>query len=508
MPAEQQDVIDFLQNPGSYGVADEPVTRIDTHCAIIFLIGERAFKLKKSVRYPYLDFSTPAKRRAACEAELELNRPAAPSLYLGLRTLGRDQRGKICWDAPGAIEWVVEMRRFPADALLSIVASRGGLDHQLCSALADRIAAYHDQAPISARQTGAATILGLIRGIRDALDHAGENCLSAEKCDALIAGLHQNAERHAGLIDRRAAAGHVRHCHGDLHLANICLLDGAPILFDALEFDTDLATIDVLYDLSFLVMDLEHRGLHDLAAIILNRYLDRRDEQDGLALMPLFTAMRAAIRAYASAAAGAREVAGGYLDHAFNCLKPAPAILIAIGGLSGSGKSHLGRSLAGRIGSAGGARHLRSDVLRKRLAGLPTPEERLPASAYTQESSERVYAAMREQAASLLADGVSVICDAVFAKPAERREIEALAAETAVPFIGIWLEAPHATLTARIEGRRGDASDATTAVLESQLGYELGEIGWARIDSDRDREVVAAEACSLISTGLRRSAAT
>ena len=115
---------------------------------------------------------------------------------------------------------------------------------------------------------------------------------------------------------------------------------------------------------------------------------------------------------------------------------------------------------------------------------------------------------MREQAASLLADGVSVICDAVFAKPAERREIEALAAETAVPFIGIWLEAPHATLTARIEGRRGDASDATTAVLESQLGYELGEIGWARIDSDRDREVVAAEACSLISTGLRRSAAT
>ena len=151
--------------------------------------------------------------------------------------------------------------------------------------------------------------------------------------------------------------------------------------------------------------------------------------------------------------------------------------LVVFCGLSGSGKSHLGRSLAGRIGSAGGARHLRSDVQRKRLAGLPTPEERLPASAYTQESSDRVYAAMREQAASLLADGVSVICDAVFAKPAERREIEALAAETAVPFIGIWLEAPHATLAARIEGRRGDASDATTAVLESQLGYELGVSG-------------------------------
>ncbi len=505
MPADQSDVIDFLQNPGSYGIPGGSVTRIDTHCAVVFLIGERAFKLKKSVRYPYLDFSTLAKRRAACEAELSLNRPAAPSLYVGLRSLGRDRRGEICWDAPEAIEWVVEMRRFPAGALLSVVASRGGLDHRLCSALADRIAAYHDQAAISIKKTGAGTILSLIQGIRDALDHAGGAFLNAQKLDTLIAGLRQEAERHAALIDRRAAQGHVRHCHGDLHLANICLLDGIPVPFDALEFDADLATIDVLYDLAFLIMDLEHRGLRDLAAIILNRYLDRRDEQDGLALMPLFAAMRAGIRAYASAAAGTPEIAEGYLGHALKCLQTAPAMLIAIGGLSGSGKSRLGRALAGRIGGPGGARHLRSDVLRKRLAGLPSPEERLPPSAYTEGASDRVYAALREQTTSLLADGISVICDAVFAKPVERRDIETIAAAKSVPFLGIWLEAPHATLAARIQSRRGDASDATTAVLESQLSYELGEIGWTRIASDRDGDLVATEAFSLMSERLRRS---
>lgn len=498
MPGDQNDVIEFLQSPDSHGAAAGPVTRIDTHCAAVFLVGDRAFKLKKAVRYPYLDFSTLEKRKAACEAELALNRPAAPELYLGLRALGRDHDGRICWDAPEAIEWVVEMRRFPDDALLSVVARRGALDGRLCSDLADRIAVYHEQAPITLDRPGIASLTRLIQGIHDALDDAGGG-LDVAKIDTVIAGLRLEAARHAALIDRRAASGHVRHCHGDLHLANICLIDGAPTLFDALEFDADLATIDVLYDLAFLIMDLEHRGLRDLPAITLNRYLDRRDEQGGLALMPLFTAMRAAIRAYASAAAGTPVVAAGYLDHALRCLETGPAMLIAIGGLSGSGKSHLSRGLAGRIG---GARHLRSDVLRKALAGLSSPEHRLAAAAYTQASSDRVYAVMREQAAELLGDGIPVICDAVFAKPRERADIAQVAAAAGVPFQGIWLDASRATMAARVEGRHGDASDATGAVLESQLGYDLGGIGWAQINSDRDAAAVLDDAVALLPTGI------
>ena len=499
MSGDQNDVIAFLQNPVSYG-ASGPVARVDTHCAAVFLVGERAFKLKKSVRYPYLDFSTLEKRKAACDAEMALNRPAAPGLYLGLRSLGRDRNGHICWDAAEAIDWVIEMRRFPDDALLSVVAARGGLDRRLCTELADRIAAYHEQAPIVRDRPGAATLARLIQGIRDALDHAGGG-LDAAKIDAVIAGLRLQAEHHAALIDRRAASGHVRHCNGDLHLANICLIDGTPTLFDALEFDADLATIDVLYDLAFLIMDLEHRGLRDLATIVLNRYLDRRDEQDGLALIPLFAAMRAAIRGYASAAAGNHDAAAGYLEHALRCLETRPAMLVAIGGLSGSGKSHLGRNLAGRIGGVGGARHLRSDVLRKNLAGLPSPEQKLSPTAYTQKASDQVYTIMRAQAARLLEDGIAVICDAVFAKPGERDGIEAVATAASVPFRGIWLEAPRTTMASRIEGRRGDASDATTAVLESQLHYDLGGIGWARIDSDRDDAAVLADAVALLPAG-------
>lgn len=494
--ADQNDVIHFLKNPASHGVAAGAVTRIETHCAVIFLVGDRAFKLKKAVRYPFLDFSTLARRKAACEAEIALNQPAAPSLYLGLRRLGRDREGRVCWDGDETIDWVVEMRRFPDDALLSSVAARGGLDRPLCCALADRIAAYHEAAPVIRDTAGAATLSRLIRGIHEALDHSGG--LDRATVARLVAALETEGARLGALVARRAADGHVRHCHGDLHLANICLLDGVPTLFDALEFDPALATIDVLYDLAFLVMDLEQRGLHDLAATVLNRYLDRREEEDGLALMPLFTAMRAAIRAYASAAAGKIAIATDYLDHAARCLETPEPVLVAIGGLSGSGKSHLGRNLAGRIGGAGGARHLRSDVLRKNLAGLPFPEQRLGPTAYTQAASDRVYAAMREQAARLLKDGIAVICDAVFAKPIERSEIEMIATAAGVPFRGIWLDAPRSTMAARIEGRRGDASDATTAVLESQLGYDLGEIGWARINSDRDDKAVIAAALRII----------
>lgn len=499
---DQRDVIDFLQSPGSYGDGGDPVSRIDTHCAAIFLVGDRAFKLKKAVRYPYLDFSTLAKRKAACEAELALNRPGAPALYLGLRSLGRDRAGKVCWDGREAIDWVVEMRRFPDDALLSMVAARGGLDEALCIELADRIAASHEHAPVVDNRPEAGNLEHLIHGIRKALDHAGG--LDAVAIDGLVAALRREAVRHAALIARRGASGHVRRCHGDLHLANICLIEGVPTLFDALEFDTELATIDVLYDLAFLVMDLEHRGLHRLAAIVVNRYLDRRDEQDGLPLMPLFAAMRAAIRGYASAAAGDRTAAAGYLDHGQRCLATRPAVLVAIGGLSGSGKSRLGRGLAGRMGGVGGARHLRSDVLRKSLAGLPAPEQRLAAETYTREASDRVYAVMREQAARLLADGVAVICDAVFARPEERDAIAAVAQAANAPFRGIWLEAPRDTLAERIEHRRGDASDATTAVLEAQLAYDLGEIDWARIDSARDPAAVLGDAVAL----LPRSAAT
>ena len=292
------------------------------------------------------------------------------------------------------------------------------------------------------------------------------------------------------VLDRRRAAGKVRRCHGDLHLRNVCLFAGKPTLFDCLEFSDELASVDVLYDLAFLLMDLEHRGLVDYANLVLNRYLDLTGEDDGLAAIPLFLSSRAAIRAHVTAAtmeraaqpAAKAEIAAEarrYLDLSARFLRPrSPCRLIAIGGLSGTGKSTLAAALAPSLG----ARVLRSDVVRKQLFKVP-PETRLPTSAYTSQVSRRVYRTLCRKAADALAAGYSVIIDAVSLKPEERRSFLEVGATAGVPFVGLWLAAPDTTMDRRLRERRHDASDASPEVLAQQLQQDPGAMDWVRIDA-------------------------
>jgi len=315
----------------------------------------------------------------------------------------------------------------------------------------------------------------------------------------------------AELLDRRRAAGKVRHCHGDLHLRNICLIDGKPTLFDCLEFDEALASIDVLYDLAFLLMDLEHRGLGYFANRVLNRYLDRSEEDDGLAAMPFFLSLRAAIRAHVTATALDQAAPGGanakmaddarrYLDLSERFLEPQPCRLIAIGGLSGSGKSTLAAGLAPELGPRPGARVLRSDVIRKLLLGVD-PEERLPATAYTRETSRGVYDALCRKAAARLAAGYTVIIDAVALTPEERSSFAEVACAAGVPFSGLWLEAEPEAMADRIRGRIRDASDASPEILAEQLRRDPGKIDWARIDAGSGPEDCLAEARRALARG-------
>jgi len=303
-----------------------------------------------------------------------------------------------------------------------------------------------------------------------------------------------------GLLDRRRANGKVRRCHGDLHLRNICLFDDKPTLFDCLEFSDALASIDVLYDLAFLLMDLEHRGLAEFANVVLNRYLDLTGEDDGLAAMPLFLSLRAAIRAHVTATAMDQAAAAerkqepaaearSYLSLAARLLRPRPRRLVAIGGLSGSGKSTLATALAPAIG----ARVLRSDVIRKRLFGV-APETRLPAHAYAAEISRLVYETLRQRATAALASGYSVIIDAVSLKPEERQSFVAAANAAAVPFSGLWLGAPGSVMEARLRARRHDASDASPEVLTQQLRQDAGAIDWTVLDAGSGSEACAAAA--------------
>jgi uncharacterized protein len=486
---EPSDVVQFLRNvPEAGGGKVEIVT---THASLVFLAGDRAFKLKRAVRYPYLDFSTPERRLDACRTELELNRRTAPSLYLGVRTITRDTDGRLAFDGRGSlVDAVVEMRRFGQEHLFDAMAQKGALTPLLLTELARRTAAFHKSAAVSFEHGGAAGIAAVL----DINDRAlrGTTLVGTEVAKAFADTFRQALAAHSERLEARRKAGKVRRCHGDLILRNICLIDGEPTLFDCLEFDEALATIDVLYDLAFLLMDLWHRDQHRLASIVFNRYLDECDETDGLPLVPFFMAIRAAVRAHVTAAQADKTTgdeaerlsreARAYFDLASTLLEKRDPVLLAIGGFSGSGKSTIASLVAPRLGPPPGARTLNSDRIRKRMHGAAA-EERLPASTYRPEVSDEVYRSLRREAADVLAAGYAVVADAVFDRPAEREAIGGSAADAGVPFHGIWLDVPEAALLDRLAARRNDPSDATAEVLLAQLQRECGEISWHRIDA-------------------------
>jgi aminoglycoside phosphotransferase family enzyme/predicted kinase len=519
MPAmvveDQGEVAAFLADPRTWSAEQTGITgveRIDTHGAMVFLAGERAYKLKRAVRYPFMDFSTLAKREAACAAEVRINRRTAPAIYLGTRRVTRAAGGGLALDGDGpTVDWLVEMRRFDGEGLLDRIAARGRLDDALAEQVAVAVAEFHRGIERCTRYGHADDVARLIEDVdanmaaQDVLDHDARRLL-AEACRIAFVGA-------APLIDQRYQTGFVRWCHGDLHLANICVIDGRPTLFDAVEFNDFFTCTDTLYDLAFLICDLERRAVAGAASRVLNRYLEETGDWDGMALMPLFLALRAGIRAYTlAAAAGAqrdRAAASRRSADARGCvalgrafLAPQGGRIVAIGGLSGSGKSTAARLAAPGLGRPPGAVILRSDVLRKRRAGV-APTAKLGAAHYGPESSAQVYGELRDRAVALARAGFVVIADAVFARAPERAAIAAAARAAGLPFTGIWLDvAPEVAarrITARIAGRSGDASDATIEVLAQQQGYDLGPIDWTRLDAGSGADQVARRIGALMS---------
>ena len=506
----------FLAAPATHGGAR--VLRIDTHAAMVFVAGDRAYKIKRAVRFPYLDFSTLALRRAACENELTVNRRLAPSLYLGVEPIRRAPDGGLT--IGGAedleiVEWVLIMRAFAQDQMLDHLATEGRLDPDLVVALADEIRRAHDTAAPVDRGSPAR---GGARGLQRVVDENHQDLIDRPDLfpAADVRRLKQTTDatlsRLADLLEARWDRGLVRRCHGDLHLRNMVLVEGRPLLFDAIEFDEAIASIDVLYDLAFLLMDLDQRGLHAEANRLFNRYLRLDDDLAALAALPLFYAVRATIRAKVAAAAEARQArpeqqaamraeAQAYFAAALDYLTPRPARLIAIGGFSGSGKSHVARALAPDIGAAPGAVLLRSDVIRKQRFGVAETAA-LPPSAYGPETHAEIYATMLALARAALTAGHGVVLDAVHADAEGRVAIETLAGTLGVPFDGLWLDAPAALLERRTAARRGDASDATPAVVRAQIEEGTGRITWPRLDAGQPLDdVIAAARDRIAATG-------
>ena len=509
----QDEVIALLSDPRAYSPAPPRVERIDTHGAIIFLAGDRAYKIKRAVRLPYLDFSTLARRRAACEREIEINRLTAPDMYLGTIAIVRNSNGALQLGGEGdPVEWVVEMMRFDQSDLLDVMAREGRLSSDLMIPLTDHIAGYHKRAPVIRNAGGAETISRVVAQAALAFSKSKDR-LDADDVQDFTRASREMAHSLAGLLDRRAAGGYVRRCHGDLHLGNIVLLEGKPTLFDAIEFDERLASIDILYDLAFLLMDLWMRGYKRHANIVLNRYLagergERGEDGNiaGLAALPLFLSCRAGVRAmvmldrlpHIADAEAEKALADlkAYFDSARRFLEPPRPRLIAAGGLSGTGKSTLAGALAPYIGAAPGALWLRSDVERKKMFDVGI-EERLSEAAYTPEVTRRIYEILNEKARTALEAGRSVILDAVFSTERERRAASRVARETQVPFTGLWLSAPAEQMIARVRSRTGDASDADAAVVRRQLEYDTGEIDWHIIDAGSSPGAVLAAAAEI-----------
>ena len=506
----QSDVIDFLGSPAAHGGA--AVERIETHASVVFLAGGTAWKLKRAVRYDYLDFSTARRRKAMCEAELRINRRTAPSLYRRVVAVTREADGTLALDGAGtAIDWVLEMARFDQEGLFDRLAARRALDVTLMRALAVAIAAFHQSAEPRRDHGGARGLAWVIDGNASGFADQGARLFDPVVCAEVTRASQRALDRHRALIDKRREDGRVRQCHGDLHLRNIVLIDGTPTLFDAVEFNDEIACIDVLYDLAFLLMDLWRRELPRHANAVFNAYLAETGDLEGLALLPLFLSCRAAIRAKTSAtAAGLRadaqrveleELARRYLDMARQLLAPPSPALVAVGGLSGSGKSALSYALAPSLGAVPGAVVLRSDEIRKRLCGKD-PLERLGPEGYTADVSRRVYAELAARAAAVVRGGCAAIADAVFAGPADRAAIARAAADAGVPFAGIWLDAPESVLIARASGRRGDPSDADAAVIRRQMAEDVGLIEWSRVDASPAHDAVVRLACRALDDRL------
>ncbi len=489
---DQTPVIDFLAAASTH--AGATVERIDTHASVIFLAGARAYKLKRAVHFDYLDFSTSERRQTLCEAEVRLNRRTAPTLYRGVVAVTRQSDGSYALAGTGRpVDWLVEMNRFPQEALFDRLASVGGLGIELMSPLAATIADFHRAADPRPDHGGKAGMSWVIDGNAAGFAEFGRSSLDPSAAARVIDGSCRALDRRAELLERRRQSGLVRQGHGDLHLRNIVLLDGRPTLFDGVEFNEEISCTDVFYDLAFLLMDLWRRRLPRHASIVLNRYLVETTDFGGVSLLPLFLSCRAAVRAKTSATAAQLQhdslrrgelerLAREYLAMAEHLLQPPPPCLVAVGGLSGSGKSTLALGLAPSLGAVPGAVVLRSDETRKRLCGVPLLQ-RLGPEGYSSHISERVYSTLAEQAALVLSAGHSVIVDAVYARAADRRVIEQVAEAASMPFVGLWLDAPDPLLIDRTTRRRDDASDADASVVRMQRDQDTGDIRWSRLDA-------------------------
>lgn len=475
-------LISALREPRCYRHAVTRIEVVETHASWVLLTGEHAYKLKKPVNLGFLDYSTLAKRQAACSEELRLSRALAPELYLEVVPITGSVQAPVMNGAGTPIEYALHMREFDRNQQLDALLAAGRLDERDLDSVADYVAAFHLGAPRAAAQGPYGVPAELQAAVRDNFDTlmpllAGDYAAELTRVQAWSVAEYARCRE---LMESRRAQGWIRECHGDLHLANLARYGGRLLAFDRIEFDPALRWLDVLNDAAFLVMDLLARGRRDLAWRFLNGYLQHTGDYRGLPLLRYYLVYRALVRAkvvllkarQAGAAFGSVPAeAERYLVLASALVEPTQPRLVLMHGLSGSGKTWLSERLMTRLPAI----RLRSDIERKRLHGLqPLARSGSPPGAhlYDMETTAETYQELLALAEIGLAAGYHVIVDAVFLLRGQRRLFRELAARHGWPWVIIECRAPEILLRERLEARAAaanDASEAGLAVLDNQL---------------------------------------
>lgn len=506
----QTEIIKALSQPETYGKKTKQVDIRQSHIAILFLAGDKAYKLKRAVLYPEADFSTQEKRRLACVREMKRSTVYAPGLITGVKPVRRLENGQIVIGGKNGteIDTVLEMRRIPSENLLNNLLPSPTFDRFEAMDLAESLADLHKRAKIFKTKWGTDTVKKIILENESILSCFCPELFKKEAVNTLTRNTLAMLGQTTTLIRYRQKTGHVRKCHGDLLLSNIAYHDNRFLFFSPIEYNETQCCIDTLYDLADLLMDLETKGLRRLTNILFNHYMAYTNDIDGFPLLPLYQSIRAAGRAAVCAkrstllkGADKKAVikeARHYFDLATRFITQFNPILIACGGLSGSGKSRVARDLGGMLSPAPGAVILRDDIVKKQIVGLP-PHQTLDDKYNTPAFDEVVYDVLRQEARTALGAGSCVIVDALFYNPAEREAIENLAKELHLPFIGFWMDAPLAVRTERVEKRLRNPSDVRSyEELQKQLTIETGDISWYKIMTDAPREQTTKQAFHIL----------
>jgi len=491
IPADTRRLIERLRDPDAYPHPTAAIRLIETHISWVFLTGPFVYKLKKPLDLGFLDYTSLERRRHFCEEEIRVSGRFAPELYVAaVPVTGTPDAPHVGGDGP-AIEWAVKLVQFDEADRLDVRFAAGRLAPADCERLGEAIAAVEEGLAVAAAGdtwgSAESVHVAVAINLRQLRHHRPD---VADRLGRIEAWLFARLETLADVIERRRATGRVRECHGDLHLANLVLHAGRMTAFDAIEFSPSLRWIDVANDVAFLAMDLESRGRPDLAAIVRSSWMEAADDREAARVLPCYEVYRAVVRAAVATLraddAAAHAETDRYLDLAERLMRPRRPVLYATCGVSGSGKTTLA---AGFVAAAGAVR-LRSDVERKRLAGVRPTDRPADAAAaatlYDASMTRRVYRRLAEQARVLLEAGSSVVIDAACLTEWQRAEFATVAREVAAPLVWLEMDVPEEVVIGRVAARLaagGDASDASPEVVRRQLSSRA-PIGPAELAAD------------------------